>query len=513
MGIDLGSTSLKAVVYDLNGRCLASSSRRTERFHPEPRHPEWTVWEPRQIWDGTAAAIRHAVALLDDPRKIRAVAVTGMGMDGLPIDAEGHWLYPMISWHDPRTAPQYDWWLANIGAAKVFSIGGNPLWAINSALRVRWIAENEPAIYQRTDKWLLIEDFLNFMLTGRRVTDYSMASCTALFDQQQLDWSDELLALAELPRNLFCEALPSGTPIGTVQAEAARHTGLAEGTPVVLGGHDHICGALPVGAFEPGVVLNVLGTWETVMTSTARPVLKDELRAAGMTVQAHVAPQHHAIWGGNVAGEMLEWYRRQFVSSGSFLQETAGASWEMLLAEAAEAPPGARGAMFLPHLSGAASPVVDPHSLGAMVGLSAGVGRGDFLRAIIEGLNYQSAEMVAALEGALDQPLEHFVAVGGGTRNTLWMQNKADMLGRNVEVPGVEEATPLGAAILAGLGAGVYRDVHEAYQRVRQPGRVYQPDADNHARYTTWRQTYRQLYPAVRPVSHALFDTFLAHNK
>ena len=509
MGIDLGSTSLKALVYDLEGNCLSSGSRPTERFHPNPRHPEWTVWEPEQIWGGTAAAIREAVAKLGDPRQIRAVAVTGMGMDGLPVDAAGRWLYPFISWHDPRTAPQFQWWQKHVGGAKVFSIGGNPLWMIHPALRILWMAENEPEILRRTDKWLLIEDFLNFLLTGRRVTDYSMASCTMLFDQRRLAWSEELLGLSGIDGRLLCEALPSGTPIGAVQASAARATGLAEGTPVVLGGHDHLCGALPVGAFQPGVVLNVIGTWETVMTATAGPVLKDELRLSGMTVQAHVARGSHAIWGGSVCSEMLEWYRRQFAQPTGATQGVANSvPWDLLLAEAAASPPGARGVMFLPHMSGAACPIVDPHSLGVVVGLSATAGRGDLLRAIIEGLDYQSFEMVAALAAAPDRPPERLVAVGGATRNGFWMQNKADMLGRPVEVPAVEEASPLGAAILAGIGVGLYRDEHEAYHRVCRPGKTYLPDDSVAQRYAQWRSIYRELYPATRPISHQLFEVF-----
>lgn len=156
MGIDLGSTSLKAVVYDKAGRAVASGSRPTERFNPWPEHPEWTVWQPEQIWSGTAEAIKEAVAKLDAPSAIRGVAVTGMGMDGVPIDADGKWLYPFISWLDPRTAGQHKWWLEHVGADRTFSIGGNPVWAINSALRIRWMMENEPQIIARADKWLLI---------------------------------------------------------------------------------------------------------------------------------------------------------------------------------------------------------------------------------------------------------------------------------------------------------------------------------------------------------------------
>jgi xylulokinase len=496
LGIDLGSTSLKAVVYDLNGRAVAAGSRPTELCHPHPDHPEWAVWQPEQIWDGAAAAIREALAGLEDPQQVTGVAVTGMGMDGLPIDAEGRWLYPLISWHDPRTAPQLAWWKAHIGAERVFSVGGNPLWAINSALRIRWLAENEPEVFSHTHKWLLIEDFLNFMLCGRQATDYSMASCTALFDQRRLGWSEELLAAADIPRHILCDALPSGTPLGEVNATAACKTGLHPGTPVILGGHDHLCGALPVGAFRPGVILDVTGTWESVLTATAGPALKPELHMMGMTVQAHVARGMHAVWGGNVAGGILEWYRDQF---------SHDADWSDLMAGAADSPPGARRVMFLPHLSGATCPVVDERSMGAFVGLSNLTTTGDLLRAIIEGLDYQFLDIVTSLECGLGTRLERFLAVGGATRNAFWMQNKADMVGRPIEVPDVEEASPLGAAMLAGIGLGLYRDEQHAFECVYRPGRIYQPEAALSARYADGFQVYRQFYPALRDMHRQLW--------
>ena len=505
IGVDLGSTTLKAVIYDLDGNAITSGSRPTERFHPSEEHPEWTVWEPEQIWGGTAAAIRDAVSALDDPPRIRALAVTGMGMDGLPVDGDGRWLYPFISWHDPRTGPQLEWWKENIGAEKVFSIGGNPLWPINSALRILWMAEHEPEILARTDKWLLIEDFLNFMLSGRRATDFSMASCTLLFDQRKLNWSAELLEASGIDRRLMCDAYPSGTVLGEVSSTAAQATGLAEGTPVVIGGHDHLCGALPVGGFRPGVVLDVTGTWEIVQTATAQPVLTSQLQKIGVTVQAHVARGMYATWGSNVAGEMLEWYRKQFGFQAAHRAEQEGGSdWDHLMAAAAASPPGARRVMFLPHMSGASCPVVDPNSLGAFVGLTGLATHGDVLRAIIEGLDYQFLDIVTAMESGLACKLDKFVAVGGATRNRFWMQNKADVVGRPVEVPDVQEATPLGAAILAGIGVGLYEDEQDAFEHVYRPGKTYQPDPNLSARYAEWFQIYKELYPALKPVSHRL---------
>lgn len=507
MGIDLGSTSLKAVIYDLEGHAVARGSRPNVKRHPNPEHPEWTVWDPASIWDDTAEAIREAVAGVADHRRIRGVAVTGMGMDGLPVDDQGKPLYPFISWHDPRTAPQLAWWQKHVGVERTFSIGGNPVWPINSALRILWMLENEPAIISRADKWLLIEDYVNFLLCGRQVTDYSMASCTMLFDQRRLDWSEEMLELSGIDRRLLCMVQPSGTVIGEVTATAAQATGLPAGTPVVLGGHDHLCGALPVGAFRPGLVLDVTGTWESVLSATAGPVLYPELRAMGATVQAHVARGKHAVWGGNVAAEMLEWYRGQFGFEARQKASKEGTSeWDLLMAAAASAPPGAHGVLFLPHMVGASCPVVDPKSLGAFVGLGGATTSADMLRAIVEGLDYQFRAIVTALERALDTKLERFVAVGGATRNAFWIQNKADVLGRAIEVPNVEEATPLGAAILAGVGLGYYRDEEDAWRRVCRPGRSYEPDPALAARYAEGFAIYQGLYPALSPIHHRVSD-------
>jgi xylulokinase len=427
-----------------------------------------------------------------------------MGMDGLPVDEQGRWLYPFISWHDPRTEEQLHWWESQIGAERTFCISGNTLWRFNTALRLLWMAEHEPAILARTDKWLLIEDFLNFMLCGRRATDYTMASCTLLFDQRTRNWSDEILAQSAIERRLLCDAYPSGTVLGEVTGEASQATGLPAGTPVVLGGHDYLCSALPVGAFKPGVVLDVTGTWEIVLAAIPVPILTPEVQRLGVTVETHVARETYAVWGGAVAADMLEWYRREY---GAEARE-AGQDWEYLIKEASNSPAGARGAMFLPHMSAAGCPVVDSRSLGAFVGLSHFVRRGDLLRAIIEGLDYQVLDIVTALKNGLGICPDKLVAVGGATRNPFWMQNKADISNLPIEVPEVEEATALGAAILAGIGVGLYRDEQDAFERVYRPGKSYDPNPYLAPKYAGWYQVYKQLYPSLKLVSHQLHDQF-----
>ena len=507
MGIDLGSTSLKAIVYDLDGKLVAQGSRPTEGHHPDKDHPDWAVWLPRQIWSDTAAAVKEAVSGLDDPAAIRAVAVTGMGMDGVPMDADGKWLYPFINWHCPRTAPQQQWWLQNVGAEKQFAISGNPVWAINTALRLLWMREHEPAILDKTRKWLLIEDFLNFMLCGEIATDYSMASCTLLFDQRKRDYSDELLEISGIDRGILADPHPSATLLGKVHSRAAEATGLPEGTPVVLGGHDFLCACLPVGAFRPGVVQDVVGTWEIIVAAIDEPVLTPEVLDMGWWVDSHVARDTFAAMGSAVAADMLEWFRDQFGQAEARKAETdGGADWDYLVALAAESPPGANGVMFLPHFSGSTIPIVDANSKGAFVGLRNTATRGDMLRAVIEGLNFQFLQILQGVETALKVTPEKFVAVGGGTQNAFWMQNKADMVARPFETPEIEEATPLGAAILAGIGVGLYADEQEAFDRVYRPGKVYEPDADLASLYAERFEIYKQLYPALAPINQGLAE-------
>ena len=504
-GIDLGSTSLKAVVYDPAGNVAAKASRPTERFNPYAEHPDWAIWKPEQIWSGVCEALAEAVSQLDDASEIRGLAVTGMGMDGVPIDADGKWLYPFISWHCPRTAPQQQWWSEHVGAERQFAITGNPIWAINTALRLRWMAEHEPAILDKADKWLLIEDFVNFMLTGVRATDYSMASNTLLLDQRTRTYSEDLLAISGIDRRLLCDPQPSGTVIGKVHAAAAEATGLPAGTPVALGGHDFLCGCLPVGAFRPGVLLDVAGTWEIVVAALERPVLTDEVRRMGWWVDSHVARGMWAAMGSAVAAEMLEWFRDQLgFEERQKAASEGGVAWDHLMTAAAAAPPGANGVMFLPHMSGATIPAPDPASMGAFVGLRNIVTKGDMVRAVVEGLNYQFLQILAGVAAGLGVAPEKLIAVGGGAKNAFWMQNKADMVGKCFEAPEVEEATPLGAAILAGIGVGVYRDEQDAFEQVYKPGRVYEPDTELTGAYAERFEAFERIYPALKPLNERL---------
>jgi xylulokinase len=253
------------------------------------------------------------------------------------------------------------------------------------------------------------------------------------------------------------------------------------------------------------------GTWEIVLAGIPAPILTPEVQQLGVTVETHVARDTYAVWGGAVASDMLEWYRKEYgLESRQRAEKEGGIDWDYLMADAASSPAGARGVMFLPHMSAAGCPVVDARSLGAFVGLSNFVQHGDILRAIIEGLDYQVLDIVTALKTGLGLNPDRLVAVGGATRNSFWMQNKADITGLPIDVPDLEEATPLGAAILAGIGIGLYRNEQDAFEHVYKPGRTYHPDPQLTSRYAECYRIYRQLYPVLKPISHLLYDQFRA---
>ena len=507
MAIDLGSTSLKALIFDLDGNIVSSAARATEKITPDA-HPEWVIWDPDQIWNDSAAAVKEALAGIDDPIQIKAVAVTGMGMDGVPVDAGGQHLYPFISWHDPRTAGQAQWWNENIGAEKTFSITGFPTWAITAAMRILWMKENEPQIMAAADKWLLIEDFVNYKLCGAIATDRSMASCMLLMDQTKHRWSDELLADSGIERSLLPPIVQSGTVLGKVSAEASALTGLSTETTVVLGGHDHICGTLPVGAYKPGTLFDVIGTWESVIATIDSPVTNDVIRQSSICIQSHVAPDRYTGWGGAPSGESLEWFRKQFGFQAEEKAKSGGNVWQHLLASLADTSPGASGVMFLPHLSAAGCPISDPKSLGAFVGLSNTATHADMLRSVIEGINYQFLDIRQSMETGLNCSFDNIIVSGGGSQNEFWLQNKTDMLGLPIKVSNIKEASALGAAMLAGVAISLYTNLDEAYERVKKPGKVYKPDMELNAKYKSLFKIYKSIYPALKPVSNALFDRF-----
>ncbi|MDP9366993.1 MAG: FGGY family carbohydrate kinase, partial [Chloroflexota bacterium] len=261
VGVDVGTTNVKAVVYEPDGGAVAVAVVPTPTHYPRP---SWAFYRPDELWAQTVKALREALAKVDDPRRVAGIAITSMGEAGVPVDVAGDPTFDAIAWFDTRTEPQVAWLEREIGREALFATTGLSLQPIWSLCKLLWLRENEPEAFSRTARWLNIADYIAYRLCGVQATDLSLASRTMALDLAHLRWSDDLLGAVGLSRDLLAPLAQSGTRLGNVTAESVRETGLPVGTPVSAGGHDHVCGALAVGVIEPGEVLNSLGTAEAL---------------------------------------------------------------------------------------------------------------------------------------------------------------------------------------------------------------------------------------------------------
>ncbi|MGE5623417.1 MAG: FGGY-family carbohydrate kinase [Methanocella sp.] len=487
IGIDVGTTHWKVVAYDRRGEA-AAAFRCPGLVRETP--DGGAVHDPEELWQAVAGGIREVVAALPARSGVTGVAVASVGEAGVLLDRADRPVGSSLVWYDPRTEPQARAWRERFPDRELYAVTGFAPQHIASVNKLVWLRENEPFAFARAAHWLCLADYVAFRLSGEKVMDYSLASRTGLFDLHRREWSGRLLAGAELDLALFPPLAPSGTAIGGVTRVAAALTGLAEGTPVCTGGHDHICGALAAGVAAPGAVLDSTGTAEAVLTVLDAPVTAPELCQAGLSLGCHVARGRYYLLGTiATAGAVVEW-----------LKDLLGEDYAGLTARAAAAPPGSDGLLFLPHLRGTVLPV-DPLSRGAFVGLTAAHTKSHLARAALEGVCHELRALLTLLAQFSGTEAEPVTAVGGAVKNPFWLRLKADVTGREFLVPEVEEATALGAALLAGLGTGVWTTEREAAQALaRRATRLY-PEAETAAAYALAHRVYLKLYPLLKGVS------------
>jgi xylulokinase len=496
VGIDLGTTNIKAIVFDRAGAIVAGASVPTPTIYPRPT---WAHHDPIEFWVKTAQAVRQVVSQLDHPQRIVSIAVTSTGETGFPIDTHGNATYESIAWFDGRTKAEAQWLDEHIGADRLFAITGLSLQPIFSLCKILWLRKHAPEAYARTVRWLNAADFIAFRLCGAAATDRSLASRMLMLNLHELRWATELLDEVGIPHDLLAPLLPSGTPLQTISPEAAALTGLPASTLVSVGGHDHVCGALAVGVTEPGNMLNSLGTAEAVFLPLRQPMTDPQTGRQGYTQGAHTAGGYYVFAGSYTSGACLDWFRQAFA---------AQTDHTTLTAEAEQVPPGSLGVSFCPFLRLANAPYSDPKARGAFLGLSTDAQRGTLFRAVLEGIALDTRN---GLEPLLVHTgvgkLKNIYAIGGGTRNRLLMRIKASVLNQPIRVMSIEESTALGAAVLGGIGAGVYCGVGDAIASLKYSETVVEPVPADVTYYEEAFQTiYKQIYPALRDINHRSFD-------
>jgi len=502
MGIDLGSTSIKAVIYDLSGKPTVEASSKLGTTNDDPAHPAWCVWKYDDIWNSVKTVISQSVKSIPSGGKLRAIAVTGFGMDGLPIDKDGKELSDLISWHCTRTLPQYEQTMKLIGEKQMFTETGMRPMVINSIYRIMWMQQNRPEIMEKAVKWLLIEDYVNYKLSGVMVTDFSMGSTFSAMNQATHTWSEKIISTLKLPAHIFPTPTQSGTVLGKVLPSVCTETGLTGDELVVLGGHDYICAALAAGIRSGGDLMDINGTWEMLVKGMTK--VDTTYSDSYYYVESHVARNLWCSISSTVSGDMMEWLKDNYGTPND------NKAWENLMAEAESSVPGSHGCTFLPHFSGSNAPQMEPTSLGAYIGMNNQVSRADIIRSTVEGLTYKTRELLEAMTVNSKDTLAVIKATGGAIKNRFWMQTKADILGVPVETPELYEATPLGAAMLAGIGTGLYRNEEEAVKAVYKSGSTYEPDMKKHEQYTDYYgNIYLKIQRSLREVNEEVFNRFL----
>jgi xylulokinase len=456
LGIDAGTSRIRAIAFDLAGRPAAEGSSPTPTSRPGPGQGEH---DAEEIWRAAVAAVRGALAGLDDPRRVRSVAVASMGEAGVLLDGAGRPTGPVLAWYDARPGSELDGLERRVGREALHGITGlcpDPTFTLPKLL---WLRRHRPDAFAAARAWLGVGGWIAWRLCGERATDHSIASRTMLLDLAAGGrWSDELLGAAGLPDSLLGPLAPSGAPLGRLLPEAAAATGLPEDCVVGVGGHDHICGLLALGADEPGVLLNSLGTAEALLLVAPEPSRERALLDAGINqglvgVAGRGPPLTYLFGGLPTSAACVEWFRSLW----------PGVDHATLVAEAEAVPPGAHEVMFLPQLRLGSPPHPDPVARGAFVGVSDACGRGVLFRALLEGMALDSANQLRLMRAhAGPLGVTRVVATGGGTRNPLLLRLKASLFGLPVEAADSPEGTCLGAALLGGLAAGLFPDLGAA---------------------------------------------------
>ncbi|MDX1501372.1 MAG: xylulokinase [Thermoanaerobaculia bacterium] len=487
LGIDVSTTATKAVLVDAGGRVAAVGSSPHGLATPRPL---WAEQEPDEWWGAARAAVGEAlVAASAEAASVVAVGLTGQ-MHGLVLlDAAGSVLRPAILWNDQRAAAQCEEIRRRVGLERLVRITGNDAYPGFSAPKLLWVREHEPEVYGRIRHVLLPKDYLRWRLTGEPATDRAGAGGTLLLDLAARDWSRELLETLEIPAG-WLPATHEGTEItGRVTAEAASATGLAAGTPVVGGGGDQAAQAVGVGAVRPGVVALTLGTSGVVFAATDRPVSEPKGRLHAFP---HAVPGSWHVMGVMLsAAGSLRWYRDTVAP---------GMAYDDLLREAEEIERGAEELFFLPYLSGERTPHADPGARGAFVGLTLKHTRAHMTRAVIEGVACGLRDNLTLMAELGLGDVREVRLSGGAAASRLWRRVLADCLGVELVPAEAAEAAALGAALLAGVGAGIWRSVEDACAAAVRLSPPTGFDPDGRRAYDPVYRRFREHYPALAPL-------------
>lgn len=494
IGTDIGTSGTKTVLFDTNGRTIASSTKEYPMYQPKNG---WAEQNPMDWWTATYSSIREVI----EKSGVSSEDIKGIGLSGqmhglVMLDGEGNVLRPSIIWCDQRTGKECNEITGKVGKEKLIEITANPALTGFTASKIMWVKNNEPDIYEKCRKILLPKDYVRYMLTGEFATEVSDALGMQLLDIAKRDWSDEILQTLEIDKSLLAPVYESYVISTRINKRAAEITGLKEGTAVAGGAGDQAAGAVGNGIVKTGLVSSTIGTSGVVFAHTDKPVTDKHGR---IHTFCHAVPNKWHVMGvTQAAGLSLKWFRDNFCISEMETAKQMGIDPYILMDKEADlVPAGANGLIYLPYLMGERTPHLNPDARGIFFGLSAIHTKRDMLRAVMEGVSYSLLDCVEILRES-DIPINEVRASGGGGKSKLWRQMQADMFGCEVRTINSSEGGALGVAILAGVGVGIWKSVEEACDSVISVQNTVSPEADKTAFYKTTHEKFKKLYQCVK---------------
>ncbi len=497
MGIDVGSTGVKAVVFTPEGEIVGSAYREYPEVYPEPG---WIELRPDDVWEATRTVIAEAAAQAGGG--VRSLAISALGEAFTPVAEDGGFLYNTIVSPDTRATQQAQSWEDTLGAQRVFEITGMPLHPSFTLNKLMWMRDERPDIHARTWKYLLWPETIMLKLGLPPRIDHSLAGRTMAFDVTRREWSQEMLDAAGIPVEMLAEPIAPGEVVGELSADAAARVGLEAGCLVVAGGHDQPMNALGAGVICEGMCVDGMGTVECITVAFNQPVLTEAMRAHNYGCYSHVVPNMYATIAYNYsAGSILRWWRDLFGAQEIAEAHERGVDvYDLILSDLPEGP---SGLIWVPYFAGSGTPYLDPHAKGAIIGLALDTDRRRLVKALLEGTCFEIDLNIRALEDA-GVPIDRLRATGGGSRSDVWLQLKADITGKPVVRLNISESGCQAGAMLGGVALGVWSDLAEATEALVREGEAFEPRPEQQEAYAELRETYAQTWPAIREIAHRL---------
>lgn len=492
LGIDIGTSACKIALFSKDGKVEAAASGTYPVYYPKPG---WAEQNPDEWWEAVCDTIQK---VLDSsgiaPSEIAGVGIDGQSWSAIAIDKEGKVLANTPIWMDTRAQSICDRVNQEIGAENIFELCGNMLQPSYTTAKILWYKENQPDVYEKTDKILQSNSFIAYRLTGAVTQDISQGYGLHCFNMRTGIWDTDMCERMGIPSSFLPEIVPCHQIIGTVTREAAEQTGLAPGTPVAAGGLDAACGTLGAGVVRAGE------TQEQGGQAGGMSICIEEYAADPRLILGyHVVPNQWLLQGGTTGGGgVMRWLEREFGAyERSVAAEKGRTSLHQYNDQAEQAAPGSDGLVFLPYMAGERSPIWDPNAKGVFYGLDFGKTKGHILRSAMEGVAYSLKHNLDIAE-SVGAHVKELLAVGGSANSALWMQIKSDITGKPLAVPFSDTATTLGAALLAGVGVGMYENFEEAVAQTVKITRRYEPNMENHEVYRKNYETYLELYENLK---------------